>query len=415
MPILKNIISYLFLSLAISSCGPKQLTKIPPISSKEIQNFSAKEHKFSRKIQKFLEESIPERASSKTSSLSLNNLAQLAEDWIKPKYLNNFSNEDIEHNMHKDTWVKFLGNYGSCHQLRVFYKFQDPLFLENKWMSSVLSVPAITTAQNTVPGLILAPTLDGPNYLLEPAFWSFLCKSGVASLMPESIYKRNTRKKWTKHHFDPSPDIRSIDDLTIFEESLKRYVSVLEKNREILKTINALPTEYANEFFKDLLINKVSNTQHALWASSLGSFASSILVAKDDSLKGAVLGVGGGNIPYILSHSQIKVFQETRTLQTNYFNLQNNEDYQKLLTANISFDPIDFARKNLSDKLFMYIADKDTSVPTDSQYELWEAFGKPEMENLNKGHIGALLYVAWVSKNIKEKGLKKLKSHFTEL
>ncbi len=311
---------------------------------------------------------------------------------IMPKHLLEFDKNHQGLSQKKEAFAQYKGVYGRCHQFRIFYPYRDSRLEGVAWASSILSTPALN-ASKTQAGVVLAPTLDGFTPFIENGLWLKLCRKGLATLMPESLFRKN-ESGWEKIHFDPTPKYKSVNEFNLYEESIRRYEVVLNRNIELMRNLNNLKTDQ-DWLISDLNIMKVDPDRVGLWGSSFGAVVGALVVAKDPRIKGAVLTVGGGNLPYIISHSKIDLFKTTRTEQMKLLGLKNLTDYQTFISHYIQSDPLHYAKKSDSSRIYMILASKDTSVPAKGQFELYKKFGEPSNTRLNSGHVLALLFISW--------------------
>ena len=151
---------------------------------------------------------------------------------------------------------------------------------------------------------------------------------------------------------------------------------------------------------------KLKPDQVGYWGSSFGAIVGSILVSKDPKIKGAVLNVGGGNLPYVISVSGIGLFEETRAEQMRLLGINSIRSYEDYLSRFITTDPLNYASSRDKDRVYMIIAQKDTSVPTKSQFDLYNQFGGPQRALIPAGHVLTLVYTAWVGRRSTEKALE---------
>jgi len=324
-------------------------------------------------------------------------LIALVEKRIFPKHLRDYDPRLIGKNLDKDIFLNYKGVSGGCYQFRLFHKHQDETVSDFKWASSILTIPPKSLNKDALgSSVVLAPTLDGITMLIEGGMWRKLCKKGVASLTPESSYERWWFGLWKKERFDPTPEIEDPLDFDLYQEYIDRYARLLNKNLEILRNFSELTTNLG-EKVTELPIAELSPNRVGYWGSSFGAILGSMIVGRDKAIKGSVLTVGGGNIPFIVSESEIDLFKDTRAIQMNHLGINSKESYRYYLAQHIKDDPLDLVSAEDQDRAYLILATKDKLVPTVSQIDLYEQMGKPRTSFIPAGHVLTLITTSWIN------------------
>jgi len=387
------------------ACGPVQRS-LPKITSEDIQKAKNIESTLQDEIFKGeLVEAMKGDDALEQRGIVISGIMSRLIRMVMPKHLEIFNQIEPPFVNKEESFVEFKGVYGRCYQFRLFYKYNDPRIKGVEWASSVLSVPA-KDQKNTKAGVVLAPSLDGFNPLLEAGLWLKLCRSGIASLMPESIYQKNSNS-WNKELFDPTPSYRDVEEYTLYEDSIRRYEFVLNKNLELLRSYGSIKTE-KDQNLSDFNVMVVEPERVGFWGSSFGAVVGALVIAKDPKIKGAVLSVGGGDLPYIISRSKISLFKKTREQQMSLLGLKNIEEYRDFIATYIESDPLRFAKQSDAPRLHMILANKDNSVPTYAQNKLLQKFGRPSNGRIQNGHIFTLLYTSWFNSNTSQTAIDSL-------
>jgi dienelactone hydrolase len=125
---------------------------------------------------------------------------------------------------------------------------------------------------------------------------------------------------------------------------------------------------------------------------SLGGINAAILAGVEpERLKAVVIAAGGGNLPKALSESTSGKLKSVRDMRMKEHSITSSTDYEEHLRETIKFDPIYFAPHAVRDSILMFIAEKDTTVPYETQAELFDAFKQPSYITISTTHIPALL------------------------
>jgi len=213
--------------------------------------------------------------------------------------------------------------------------------------------------------------MAGGRYNIERTFARYFARRGFAVVL---AYRRKTSRE---------PKIEAIDPW------VKQSV---EDNRQALDWI---------ESRAELDSNRV-----ALFGISMGSIKGVLLAGVDHRIKTAVLALGGGDLPYIL----------TRTAEPN-ISRQRKELMRKKgmtlaqleaeLESAIRWDPKFVANQIHPRPVLLVLGAFDTIVPFKKGWELRRALGKPETLVLPTGHYTAALCIPY----IKCQSLRFLRRH----
>lgn len=129
---------------------------------------------------------------------------------------------------------------------------------------------------------------------------------------------------------------------------------------------------------------------------SLGGIKSALVTAIDSRIKAAVIGLAGGNIPYILVYSSEGMIREKIDPLMEKQGLKPEDLYCKLKNE-IQTDPIRYARYIDARKVLMVVALFDTVMPTEKCKELIAAIGMPERIYIVSGHYTSIFYIFYIN------------------
>jgi dienelactone hydrolase len=129
------------------------------------------------------------------------------------------------------------------------------------------------------------------------------------------------------------------------------------------------------------------------YGMSLGGCLIGLFLGVEKRLKSGVIIVGGGNLPHILSHSKQFVVTGYVKARMKAEKIKTKEEVEKYLQRTLKIDSLYFAKKIKINKqhVYMVISEDDPAVPSKAQYQLYEAFDKPEIKIFPKGHFKAIL------------------------
>lgn len=128
---------------------------------------------------------------------------------------------------------------------------------------------------------------------------------------------------------------------------------------------------------------------------SMGAIKAAMLTPLDPRIRAAVLGLPGGDIPYLLAFSTERGIKRNRSTYMEQTGFTPDRLYDHLRTG-ITCDPMRFAPYLDPHNVLMFIAWFDTSVPYSRGKALWRAAGKPEVVYLVSGHLSAYVYLPYV-------------------
>ena len=224
------------------------------------------------------------------------------------------------------------------------------------------------------PVILVLPILGG-SYDVEKYFASYFAKRGLAAV----IVHREQRGK----------DPENADELNAL---LKQ--TVLD---------NKLAIDWV-ESRADLDPDRIG-----VFGASMGGIKGALLTPLEKRVRAAVLGLVGGDLPYILAESTEAGIARRRKalLQSRQITVQ---ELQAQLQKGIRCDPNTFAPYIDRQKVLLILAACDTVVPIKKGLELRAKMGKPETILVPTGHYSALLCIPL----IQSASLKFFKKKFAE-
>jgi hypothetical protein len=128
---------------------------------------------------------------------------------------------------------------------------------------------------------------------------------------------------------------------------------------------------------------------------SMGGIRAAILTPVDPRVKAAVLGLAGGDIPYVLRHSAEPGIARRRERILKEFHLTPG-DLEERFRAGFVCDPIALAPCVPRDRVLLVLACCDRVVPIRKGRELRQKMGRPETIFLPTGHYSALLCLPYL-------------------
>ena len=128
---------------------------------------------------------------------------------------------------------------------------------------------------------------------------------------------------------------------------------------------------------------------------SMGGIKSALISALDRRIATSVIALAGGDLPYILTHTDQKSIKKERETILAEKGI-TVEELQQELSKKIECDPINYAQYIDASKTLMILAVFDNTVAFHKGVELKEKIGDPETIYLLSGHYSSIIYLPYV-------------------
>jgi dienelactone hydrolase len=128
---------------------------------------------------------------------------------------------------------------------------------------------------------------------------------------------------------------------------------------------------------------------------SAGGILGVALAAAEPRMKAHVFLFAGGPLADVLVDTVEDRFAD-RVTAVQRVRGWSRDRIRHVLRRTIRTDPIVLAARVPRDRVLLFLADEDTSVPTARQVELWEALGRPEAHVLPFGHYTSFLLLPYM-------------------
>jgi hypothetical protein len=124
------------------------------------------------------------------------------------------------------------------------------------------------------------------------------------------------------------------------------------------------------------LINSIDKKQKlGIFGTSVGGILGSLVIGLEPRLETGLFLVAGAGMSKIMVTSDEKTLTGLRDLRMKHYNLKSEGDYWELLDKNVFIDPLDFVNYSGTKKVNFIVSDYDTTVSTESQYDLVNVWG----------------------------------------
>ena len=209
--------------------------------------------------------------------------------------------------------------------------------------------------------VILVLPIIGGGYPLEKIFCSYFARQGMAAVL-------------------------------VRRDRLKRTIDRLEEVDDILRQA-AIDARQAIDWVETR--RELDSARIGVFGISMGGIRAAFLTPLDPRIRAAAIGLAGGDLPYIVTHSTESGLTRRRRSYLEKTGL-NEPEFEKELQKIVNCDPLAVASAVDPGKVLLVIAAIDTAVPTSKQLELRRAMGRPETVFLPTGHYTALLFVPYI-------------------
>lgn len=212
------------------------------------------------------------------------------------------------------------------------------------------------------PTVIILPIMGGKNYPIEEHFARYFAKKRYNVVL---IHR---------------------------EQKMDEEINTLEDVDDLLKT-----TVADNKRVIDWL-EKQGNTDTnkiGIFGISFGGIKGSLLMPLEDRIRAGVLGLVGGDLPYILAHTTEKGLVKHRERLLRKHNL-SLEDGEEILKSVITYEPNNFADYINPNKVLLVLARFDTVIPYKKGKELRKNMGNPETLVVPAGHYSAVVFIPYI-------------------
>lgn len=222
--------------------------------------------------------------------------------------------------------------------------------------------------------IVVLPIIGG-GYPLEKLFCAYFARQGMAAIL--------VRREGLK---------RTLDDLGEINDTLQQAAI---DARQAIDWVETRP--------------ELDASRIGVFGISMGGIRAAFLAPLDSRIRAAIVGLAGGDLPYVIAHSKERGIVRRREPYLQKHGITRDEFEQELRTTLVS-DPLAVAPSIDPHKVLMVLARFDTCVPSKKGFELRRAMGKPETIIVPTGHYTALLFIPY----IKSACLRFFKEKFAE-
>ena len=211
------------------------------------------------------------------------------------------------------------------------------------------------------PPVVMVLPMSGGGYTIERHFASYFANRGYAAIIV---------------HRDKVPK-----DQQLIENLNPMIRRVILDHKRVIDWLETVP--------------EVDATRTGIFGISLGGIKSAMLAPLENRICAAIIGLAGGDLPYILVHSTEPGLAKRREEFLKEHNLTPDTaeaELRKMLTR----DPLMYAPYIDPKKVLLVLARYDTVVPIAKGLELKEKMGNPETIMIPSGHYTAVLSIPYI-------------------
>lgn len=226
---------------------------------------------------------------------------------------------------------------------------------QSSWKISTKAYEARTPG---APVVFVIPPIVGET-VLDRRMAARFCANGMSAYIVQLVRENSAE--------------REVRDLSVHDES---YARALGGVRQLMAQLDARAGQPRT---------------YGLLGMSLGGMFSAYIAGSEPRIAATVIVASGGDIPSILATSDQESVAAQRNARLRTFGLMDAMSYEDLLRANISNDPLGVAGNIAPGSVYMFIATKDTTVPTRNQRLLRDAVREPVVFTVNSAHTATLV------------------------
>lgn len=228
------------------------------------------------------------------------------------------------------------------------------------WTNRTLILDYYRPVGTNRPPVVLVLPIIGGGYPLERHFCSYFARQGLAAVLV-----RRDRLK--------TPDnLGEIDGML-------RQAAV--DSRQALDWVETRP--------------ELDSERIGAFGVSMGGIRAAFLTPLDPRIRASIIGLAGGDLPYILAYSCEPGLSRRRRVYLKQHAI-TLEQFREGLKPIMVCDPLKVAPAIDPTKILLVLGICDTAVPSKKGFELRKAMGKPETIILPTGHYTALLYLPYI-------------------
>ncbi len=206
--------------------------------------------------------------------------------------------------------------------------------------------------------ILILPTILGESRV-ERGFASSLCRAGFRAL------------------------ILDVTQDTTAEYEIENLTSHDEAFNYALTSVQAVIVALRND--------ATLSGKFGLLGASQGGLFSTFVAGLEPAISASVIIVGAGNLPGVLTYSDQKNVKAIRDARKARLNIRTNEEYEATLQQAITIDPLANARNIAPDAAYLFIATRDTTVPSRYQLELSQAISGARVRQMDTNHVNGII------------------------
>lgn len=211
------------------------------------------------------------------------------------------------------------------------------------------------------PPVVMVLPMSGGGYSIERHFASYFANRGYAAVIV---------------HRDKIPKEQQM--IEILNPMIHRMVL---DHKRVIDWLETLPD--------------VDAQRTGIFGISMGGIKGAMLAPLESRIRAAIIGLAGGDLPYILAHSTEPGIERRRDAFLKERGL-TPEQAEEALRKMITRDPLVYAPYVDPEKVLLVLARYDTVVPIAKGLELKEKMGNPETIMIPAGHYTAVLSIPYI-------------------
>lgn len=244
--------------------------------------------------------------------------------------------------------------------------------------SEALNIQAKTfiPMASNVPVIFMLPPMGGMNSL-DQSMGEVFCRNNIAAIIITSNLT--------------GLDSAALVPVSDHDHTQRRVVSAIKGGIIVVRALNSS---------LNIKGSGINPAKIGLFGASLGGILGSVAYGVIPQISAATFLVNGGDVPYILAHSDQKEIIKVRNSRMQQEGLRSIEEYETYLRKNLALDPLHFAKLIDRESTKLYLSKADKTVPSKKQMEYYKAISSPaETSFYVLGHVQTIVSVLGLSSN----------------
>jgi hypothetical protein len=141
---------------------------------------------------------------------------------------------------------------------------------------------------------------------------------------------------------------------------------------------------------------EIDDRKLGIFGASLGGIIAALTTSVDDRIKASFQIASAGNLPEVMTYSEQEEIETLKNQRMRHLGLKTEAEHELEARKHIRLDPIFFASPSKRDLIEQVMIMDDKRVPTRSQDQLWNQWGRPTRYKFTGGHVPSIVSFAFL-------------------